>query len=367
MTRRLLLVAVLGVVACGTATEVATAKGVGAMPAPGGVTVPGSADRYIAISPRSGDRLTVVARVDRVGGKLGRWWYLRGTWFVPAVAYDFSPGGLSADGSTLVLQRFNRAYPPPVSRFAVLDTQRAFRWNGPGRPPRTRRFFDYVALPGDFSFDAISPDGSTLYLIQRYLPLSSAGSYITNYRVRAYDLERGRLLPQPIVDPEEPDERMAGLPVTRASSPDGRWAYTLYDGDGGEPFIHALDTVGRTAVCIDLPQLAGRRFKGRRLNAFNFNLRLHHDQDGGQLTVMSAPPPPRELPPISQGRPISYPVPRPLVSVDTDTFEVTKAGAPATGVDESAMPWLPLGIAAVVLLFGVAWQAGRKRKPLERA
>jgi hypothetical protein len=35
-------------------------------------------------------------------------------------------------------------------------------------------------------------------------------------------------------------------------SPDGRWAYTLYASD--EPFIHALDTANRTAVCIDLPK-----------------------------------------------------------------------------------------------------------------
>ena len=40
--------------------------------------------------------------------------------------------------------------------------------------------------------------------------------------------------------------------MTRVSSGDGRWAYTLYDGNG-RPFVHALDTAGRTARCIDLP------------------------------------------------------------------------------------------------------------------
>jgi hypothetical protein len=358
MTKRLLLETVLGLIVCGAASDAAAGKGVGTMAAPEGVTVPGIDHRYIAISPRIPEKITVVAHIERNGGHLGRSWYLRGSYFVPAVAYDFSAGGLSADGRTLVLTRLSHSYPPETTRFAILDTQRSFEWRGPGRPPRFRNFFDYIDLRGDFSFDAISPDGSTLYLIQRYLPPSSGGSYITHYKVRAYDLERGRLLPRPIVDPEEPDERMAGLPVTRASSPDGRWAYTLYDGDGGEPFIHALDTVRRTAVCIDLPQLAGRRFEGRRLNAFTFNLRLHHDQGGRQLTVMSAPPPPRELPPISQGRPVSYPVPHPLLSLNTDTFEVTKAGASAAGVEEqSGLPWLPLGIAAVAALFAVAWRA----------
>ena len=37
-------------------------------------------------------------------------------------------------------------------------------------------------------------------------------------------------------------------------SPDGRFAYTLYSG-GEETFIHALDTVGRTAACIDIAEL----------------------------------------------------------------------------------------------------------------
>jgi hypothetical protein len=60
------------------------------------------------------------------------------------------------------------------------------------------------------------------------------------------------------VDPREPDEDMRGYPITRASSPDGRWAYTLYDGAGKHPFVHALDTQGRTAACIDLDGLAGR-------------------------------------------------------------------------------------------------------------
>jgi hypothetical protein len=353
--RRLLLITALGLAVCVGAAGEAAAKGVGAMPAPGGVIVPGGKDRYIAISPRIPGATTVVARVKRDGGKLGRWWHLRGTWFVPAVAYDLSPGGLSADGGTLVLQRFNRAYPPRRSRFAILDTERSFEWRRPGRPPRFRRFFDHLDLRGDYSFDAISPDGSTVYLIHRHLPPSSGGSYITNYEVRALDVESGELLPQPIVDPEEPDERMAGLPVTRATSPDGRWAYTLYDGDGGEPFIHALDTVGRRAVCVDLPQLEGRRNR--------FMLRMRIEQQGQRLTVLSGPPPPRELPPLAQGRPVSSSAPQPLLSVDTESFEVEPAASSGKEVDDGSFPWLPLGIAGVALAFALAWLGQRTGRP----
>jgi hypothetical protein len=79
----------------------------------------------------------------------------------------------------------------------------------------------------------------------------------TRYVVRGYDLDRGRLLPDPVVDPKVFGSVMRGYPVTRAVSPDGRWAYTLYDG-GGHPFVHALDTAEGTAACIDVEALAGR-------------------------------------------------------------------------------------------------------------
>jgi len=67
--------------------------------------------------------------------------------------------------------------------------------------------------------------------------------------VRAYDLAARRLLPEPVVDPREPGEKMQGLPMTRATSADGRFAYTLYERPRGAPFIHALDTVRGSAAC----------------------------------------------------------------------------------------------------------------------
>ncbi len=45
---------------------------------------------------------------------------------------------------------------------------------------------------------------------------------------------------------------MRGLPITRSTGPGGRWEYTLYAG-GEHPFIHALDTVRRSSLCLDLP------------------------------------------------------------------------------------------------------------------
>jgi hypothetical protein len=133
---------------------------------------------------------------------------------------------------------------------------------------------EQLELRGDFSFDALSPSGSLLYLVQ-YV----AEADPTRYVVRAYDLRSGRLLPGPVVDPREPDEKMRGLPATRETSRDGRWAYTLYDGAGSHPFVHALDTVASKAVCIDLNGLAGRN------DVFDFRLRLR--PDGRSLTVQA--------------------------------------------------------------------------------
>jgi hypothetical protein len=105
-----------------------------------------------------------------------------------------------------------------------------------------------VTFPGLWSYDAISPDGSVLYLVQ-YTELGPSISY----RVRAYDLAARRLLARPIVDSEVGERLMRGWAVTRRTTSDGRWAYTLYARAKKEPFVHALDTVRRQAYCIDLP------------------------------------------------------------------------------------------------------------------
>ena len=72
------------------------------------------------------------------------------------------------------------------------------------------------------------------------------------YRVRTLDVGTGRLRGA-LVDRLEGERDMGGEPIGRASSADGRWAYTLYARRGHEPFVHALDTAKREAFCIDLP------------------------------------------------------------------------------------------------------------------
>jgi hypothetical protein len=339
MVRKLLPIVLAILLAGSFATASAAAKGVGQMPSIEGVTVSGSPYRYSAMSPDArGNRRTVIAQTNRRGGRVSRWWSLRGEYYVPAVAYDGSGGGLSADGSTLVLGRFKWGYPPKETRFAVLDT-RLRPYRGPAWSRQQRHAFSWVDLKGDFSFDAISPDGSTAYLIHRYLPASAGEAYITTYEVRALDLESGKLLPGPIVDPEEPDEKMQGLPLSRATSPDGRWAYTLYDGEE-EMFIHALDTVAGRAVCIDLPQLENLHPR------FYYLLYLQTIRNGRELVVMRhrlGPPPAR-----------------PILNVDTRSFDVDRPEQ-ATAASSAISPWPLIGLALGCLILGLSWRFWGRR------
>jgi hypothetical protein len=185
-------------------------------------------------------------------------------------------------------------------------------------------------LAGDFSFDAISPDGSLLYFIQH-----TSQRDVTRYAVRVFDRSSGRLLPGAIVDKSEPEEIMRGNPLSRVTSQDGRWAYTLYDGGGKTPFVHALDTVNQTARCVDLDALAGRN------DLLSLTLRRSAD---GLLSVVLAQ--------------------KPLLSIDPHSFHVSTpvAFSPA---QKDGPPWTPIGVAIGTLLAGAAASLllVRRRRP----
>lgn len=199
---------------------------------PDGVMAPGGRTRLTALPASS--RSTVLARSETSGGRVRQVALLRRTWGVPVVAFDGTAGGLSADARTLVLMQPAKTLPRRLARFAVVNA-------------RALAVRQKIVLRGDWSFDALSPDASTLYLTE------DLNRSQTRYAVRAYDLLAHRLVKAPVVDPSEPDEPLRGWPVTRTTGPGGHWEYTLYAG-GGKPFIHALDTVHRTSICIDLPR-----------------------------------------------------------------------------------------------------------------
>jgi hypothetical protein len=163
---------------------------------------------------------------------------LKGRWGFQVVTLGGDAAGLSANGRVLV------ASTPPAnpgglagpSRFTVLHTA----------PLRVTQSF---ALAGSYTVDALSPDGSKLFLIQHV----EVGGDISRYRVRAYDLKAHRLLPGVIADKRQAGWTMRGYPLARAATASEGSVYTLYQPNGNYPFIHALDTVHASAVCIGLP------------------------------------------------------------------------------------------------------------------
>lgn len=276
-----------------------------------GLIAPGGEHRFVTLPV---GKNTVVARIDRGSGIVRQSRVLGEPLTIPAVAYDGSAAGLSADGSSLVLIVPRPGFPRATTEFAFLNA-------------RTLTVNSRLKLVGDFSFDAMSPDGRWLYLIQ----YTSAADPL-QYRVRALNSVTGRLLPKPIVDPREPGEAMNGLPLTRAMSPDGRWAYTLYDGTE-HPFVHALDTTGRSARCIDLDWLHGRKDL--------WQLRFAMSDDGRELSVRSGK--------------------KTVAVVDTRTFAAT------TGVeaeDDGRSPWVffVLGIGLLLAVAAGLYVVGSRRR-----
>lgn len=250
----LTLVAALFLAAAVTAVA---AKGDGSPYTPGlvqgaeGVVSPDHRIRFVTLATAES---TVVAAIRVRTGRVVRSNVLRGFYGVPIVAWDNSTGGVSADGRTLVVGSYGPLPGDPgVTRFAVLRTD-------------TLRQSRVLALRGSWAYDAISPDGSRMFLIE-YL----AAGQNPRYRVRSLDMHTGRLDPDAVVDRREDEVLMRGQPVTRVTSQDGGWAYTLYARPKHGPFVHALDTVRGEAYCVDLP------VRLRQLEQMALRLRMRGD------------------------------------------------------------------------------------------
>jgi hypothetical protein len=213
---------------------------------PRGVTNAADTARYVATIDAGARRTRVVALATR-SGRVLRSMTLPGAWVIPAVVGNDRSGSLSGDQHTIAL-----AGPSGegTADFALLDTQLA---------TAPRKF----SLHGRWSYDAISPDGDTVYLLEH----AAAG----HYRVRAYDAGAGRLRAGVIVEKGETEEDMTGTPLARAVARGGSPVYTLYRRGARGAFVHALDTEYGVARCVDLP--AGGRWRlvwsvaGQRLYA----------------------------------------------------------------------------------------------------
>jgi hypothetical protein len=279
-----------------------------------GVLSPNGKDRYVAVSTGIG---TAIERVAVHGGTVTGWATLDGSWGIPQPTMSNTHlEGLTRDGRRLVVATLGAGNP---TRFAVVDT-------------RTLRVAQSFDLPGSWAYDALSPDGKTLFLTH-YVDQSNVSRYV----VRAYDLEHRRLLPGRVADRTQRSWIMEGYATTRTTSADGRWVYTLFIRPGGYPFVHALDTVDRVAHCIGLPWTAIDQ-------APLMNMRMTLTGGGSKLALHSR-----------SGRPWR--------TIDTATWQITR---PTT----SSFPWkwtLGAAAAAALLVAGVVVLLRRRGAPAKGA
>jgi hypothetical protein len=163
-----------------------------------------------------------------------------GIWDLPTAAMSGVPDAVAAGGRYLTLaDSLSPGRPGRTdSSFLIVDT--SFR----AAPQR-------VDLHGDFLFDGLSADGQRLFLLEN---VTRGVNQALEYHVRRYDVAGHSLAPGIIVDKRSSDgNTMAGTPLGRTTTPDGRWQLTAYAFGPGGPFVHALNLVDSMAVCLDLP------------------------------------------------------------------------------------------------------------------
>jgi len=208
---------------------------------------------------------------------------IEGAWRLPSIGLHPLPVGVANDGSTImnstiVLVEADAPAGATTSRVAVLAR---------GEPARI------IELPGALEFDALSPDGSILYVVE-HLPGPPDG----HYQVRAVDLPSGVMREVVIADKRNLGSSMAGWPITQATHSSGV-VFTLYRG-AMHPFIHALNTREAWAVCLDLPEIGhqdadaavdwgiAQSVDGRGVFAVNATLGLAAAIDPVELNVRQA-------------------------------------------------------------------------------
>lgn len=212
-----------------------------ALKLPGG-TPRGGWRRVVTATPDGAS--TIVADVIVQPGLGGPELRLAGAWSLPTIGADRLPAGVSADGSTIVLVDAGPETTPRVSRFAVVEHYSMGAPSTAGDAPL--RLVRIIELKGAWEYDALSPDGRILYVVQ-HLDAEPDG----RYQVRAIDLPAGTMRDTIIADKRNLEEAMAGWPITQLRRDDGL-VLTLYRGRE-HPFVHALNTREAWAVCIDLP------------------------------------------------------------------------------------------------------------------
>jgi hypothetical protein len=193
-------------------------------------------------------RSSTLVDIDPQTGGTRHTLQLPGGFGLPIGSDSGVPGGLSQNGRWLVLV----APAPAESHLLVVDTTYATK------PLQ-------INLLGHFEFDAISNDGSRVYVIEY------TNSTSNSYRVRVYEVSAGQLGSYTVVDKGGSPEPMTGFRLSGVPSPDGQWLYSVYARQDGGAFVHALNLTQPFAFCLDLPGSSSSA------NAFQWSLALSSD------------------------------------------------------------------------------------------
>ena len=176
-------------------------------------------------------------------------------------------GGLSANRSTLVLAQLNPYTCVPrrctwsTTRFAIFT-------------PAGLRRRATVSLHGRYAYDAISPDGRLLYLIQ-YVSETDQ----TRYLVRAYDLRARPAASRLDCGPHAARLGDAGPPMARTASAGGRFVYTLTE-------HRRLPVRPRARHCARCGAFRGLPWTGAQTSIGAMWLTL---RDGGRTLALAVP------------------------------------------------------------------------------
>jgi len=209
---------------------------------PAGLT---SQDHQRLYTATAANGQTTIAILNTRTGKTLHSFAIAGTY--STAGQSFENAVISPDGRWLALRQLGQG--SNSTTIALVDTQ-------------ARRQVKTIQLDGSFDLDAISSKGGMLYLLQDLKDVSG------HYYVRAYNIRASQLLSVIIADKSElNDPRMVGTALTRQTSANGSFAYTLYiDTAHNRAFVHILPLsdeqeaggpnqlpVPQFARCIDLP------------------------------------------------------------------------------------------------------------------
>ena len=198
---------------------------------PAGLTSMDHRRLYMA-TPHGGQ--TTISVINTQSGTTIHSLVINGTYSI--AGQGFNGAVLSFDGRWLALREMGQT--GNVTTIVLVDT-------------RAVKLVKTIQLDGNFDLDAVSPDGSRIYLLERLNDGSG------QYYVRLYDVTKNQLYQYPIVDKTEiNDPWMTGTALARKMANDGTMVYTLYiDTARNIAFVHILPLAGNFygARCIGLP------------------------------------------------------------------------------------------------------------------